>query len=104
MARADITWWHAFLQSWNGVNLLPSNAPPLILASGSWGCGAVYLNAWFQVQWPQEWAQVPITPKELVPIVMATALWGPQWAGSVVCCHCDNAAIVAAINNGSARD
>ena len=107
MARADIAWWHAFLQSWNGVSLLPSNAPPLILtsdASGSWGCGAVYLSAWFQVQWPQEWAQVPIAPKELVPIVMAMALWGPQWAGSVVCCHCDNAAVVATINKGSTRD
>ena len=105
MTRADIAWWHAFLQSWNSVSLLPSNAPPLILtsdASGSWGCGAVYLNAWFQ--WPQEWAQVPIAPKELVPIVMAMALWGPQWTGSVVCCRCDNAAVVATINKGSARD
>ena len=32
------------------------------------------------------------------------ALWGPQWAGLVVCCRCDNAAVVATINKGSARD
>ena len=45
-----------------------------------------------------------ITPKELVPIVMAVALWGNHWSGSRVCCFCDNAAVVAAVNKGSARD
>ena len=47
---------------------------------------------------------MPIAPKELVPIVLAVALWGPQWAGTKVCCWCDNSAVVWAINKGSARD
>ena len=75
-ARADIAWWHAFLQTWNGVSFLPSSCPPKIItsdASGSWGCGATYLNLWFQLQWPQHWAGVTIAPKELVPIVMGVA-------------------------------
>ena len=45
-----------------------------------------------------------IAPKELVPIVMAVTLWGPHWVGRRVCCLCDNMAVVAAVNKGSARD
>ena len=106
-ARAYIAWWHAFIQIWNGVSLLPCSCPPKIIisdASGSWGCGATYLNLWFQLQWPQHWAVVTIAPKELVPIVIRVALWGSHWSGSRVCCLCDNAAVVAAVNKGSARD
>ena len=106
-ARADIAWWHAFVQTWNGVSLLPSSCPLKIItsdASGSWGCGATYLNLWFQLQWPQHWAGVTIAPKELIPIVMGVALWGIHWSGSRVCCLCDNAAVVAAVNKGSARN
>ena len=35
---------------------------------------------------------------------MAVILWGPHWAGQRICCLCDNAAVVAAVNKGSARD
>ena len=48
--------------------------------------------------------ELPIDPKELVPIVLAVALWDPQWAGTTVCCWCDNSAAVWTINKGSARD
>ena len=84
----------------------PSNPSGVIRsdASGSWGCGAVYENLWFQLQWPPSWEGVTIAPKELVPIVMAVILWGPHWAGQRICCLCDNAAVVAAVNKGSARD
>ena len=107
MARSDIAWWHTFGQAWNGVSLMPPPQPSRYLtsdASGSWGCGAAFHNLWFQAEWPPSWARVSIAPKELVPIVMAVALWGPQWAGEKVCCLCDNAAVVAAVNKGSARD
>ena len=45
-------------------------------------------------------------PKELVPIVLAVAFWGPQWAGTKICCRCDNSAVVLAINveQGSTKD
>ena len=70
-------------------------------ASGPWGCGAV----WFQVAWdllPIASASIP--SKEVSPIVVAGAIWGRQWKGAMVCDHCDNAAVVAVINSGRAKD
>ena len=100
MARSDIAWWHTFVQAWNGVSLMPFPQPSRYMTSDA----SAFHNLWFQAEWPPSWARVPIAPKELVPIVMAVALWGPQWAGEKVCCLCDNAAVVAVINKGSARD
>ena len=105
--RSDLAWWHTFLQAWNEISLLPSQAPSIFItsdASGNWGCGAVHSNAWFQLEWPQSWVEVSIAPKELVPVIVAVGLWGVQWPGATICCLCDNAALVAAINKGSARD
>ena len=106
-AQADLTWWHTFLQAWNGTSIMPPTTPPLVVvsdASGSWGCGAAHENLWFQLQWPEAWAEVSIAPKELVPIVVAATLWGPYWAGQHVRFLCDNIAVVAVVNKGAARD
>ena len=45
-----------------------------------------------------------IAAKELFPIVVAAATWGSSWRGQVVCCHCDNQAVVAALNGGYCRE
>jgi len=42
--------------------------------------------------------------KELIPIVMAAAMWGKAWGGLVVCCRCDNDAVVAVVNRRTSRD
>ena len=70
----------------------------------SWGCGAREGSSWFRISWPVAWAHTHIAPKELVPIVVAIALWGHKWRGNKICCYCDNAAVVFAVNKGSARD
>ena len=50
-----------FLETWNGVSLLRMFQPasPTVQfvsdASGSFGCGAVWLEAWLQVQWPRDY-------------------------------------------------
>jgi hypothetical protein len=69
------------------------------------GCGAVGSNDnWFQIQWPKSWADYHIAAKELVPVVMAVALWGAPWQSTTVLVRSDNAAVVAALTSGSARD
>ena len=106
-ARADLAWWHTFLYAWNGMSIIPPTNSPLLVvsdASGSWGCGAVHEDLWFQLQWPESWAPITIAPKELVPIVVAVTLWGPYWAGKCVQCLCDNTAVVSAVNKGAAKD
>ena len=105
--RADLAWWSTFLGFWNGKSFMPPSGRPLFItsdASGSWGCGAAYENMWFQLQWTESWKSLPIAPKELVPIVIAVILWGPHLVGRHICCLCDNAAVVAVVNKGAARD
>ena len=106
-ACADLAWWHTFLAFWNGKSFMPPSDRPLFItsdASGSWGCGAAYQNLWFQLQWSESWENLPIAPKELVPIVIAVILWGPYWVGRHICCLCDNTAVVAVVNKGTAMD
>ena len=40
-------------------------------ASGSFGCGAVWGDHWFQFQWPGGWGGRNITLKEILPVVFA---------------------------------
>ena len=100
--RADMEWWYEFASRWNGVSLLRERTlqhPAVELwsdASGSWGCGALWSDKWFQVEW-KDWPgfqDATILAKELV---VAAAVWGPQWRGSVVLCHCDNQAVVSVV-------
>ena len=105
-AKADITWWATFMESWNGISYLPGKLSLIHMfsdASGSWGAGAVWGCHWLQLKWPSQWLSENIATKELVPIVAAIATWGQRWSGSPVCCHCDDMAIVTAINAGRAR-
>ena len=54
-ARADLAWWHTYLQSWNGTSLLSAAVPTHFIysdASGSWGCGAREGSSWFRLAWP----------------------------------------------------
>lgn len=106
-ARSDIAWWHTFIHHWNGISLFPVARNQLLLtsdASGVWGCGAYIGHEWFQMQWPRVTRQVNIATKEMVPVLFAAAIWGPRWATAHVTCRCDNAAVVAVINKGSAKD
>ena len=92
--RSDLLWWHLFLEEWNGVSCLQmhTSAPPDITlftdASGSWGCAAVQLPYWFQLQWPPSYSHNPIATKELLPIIMAVAIWGKSWAQKHPICRC----------------
>ena len=89
----------------------PSSSPPdssihvYSDASGTYGSGAFVAGlGWFQTEWPEDWEGVDIASKELVPVVVAAALWGRQWSGSHVCFQSDNMAVVAVLNNRSAKN
>ena len=103
-------WWNPFLGAWNGTSLLfegKASQPDEELlsdASGSWGCGALWGNDWFQCSWantPHDNSGMDsIAPMELLPIVIAAAIWGPYWIGRTVRSNCDNEAVVSVINSG----
>ena len=111
--RSDLAWWCCFLDTWNGKSMMqaivPVQAPNITVttdASGSWGCGAFWLEAhqWIQCSWQGAWREVPIHTKELLPIVLAVATWGPQWRNSRILIKCDNMAVVNIISRSTSRD
>jgi hypothetical protein len=105
--RADVMWWKVFCRVWNGVSLLQVQKPGVELttdASGSWGCGAIWNNQWFQFQWPNsEIAGRHITYNELLPIVLAVLVWGQVWRGHHLHCRCDNEAVVVLLGSRHSR-
>ena len=109
--RSDLFWWHAFLQSWNGLSILRhpsvSSHPEFHAqtdASGTWGCAAVLGSQWLQWQWPPEWYEIGIMAKELVPIIFTCIVWGPRLSRHHINFQCDNGNLVIAINKGSSKD
>ena len=98
--RSDLIWWKVFSKVWNGVSIIQQTRKEVRLvtdASGSWGCGAIWEDRWFQLQWAHENMVANIAFKELVPIIIAVMIWGHFWRGSHLLCFCDNAAVVAII-------
>lgn len=69
--RSDLTWWHLFMATWNGVAMMVDRSKvPFIL-----GCiRIIWLwgdKQWFQFAWPEGMRDKSITQKELLPIVWA---------------------------------
>ena len=57
-ARAELEWWYQFGTMWNGTAMMRSvvaaEQPQVELVSdtsGSWGCGAAWMEKWFQLSW-----------------------------------------------------
>ena len=109
-ARADITWWHTFVENWNGLSILWSVgvcSPSIIVisdASGSWGCGAFYSSFWFNMTWPSQAQEFSIAVKELFPVVIAAAIYGKYWSGQLVQFSVDNAAVVHVLKATYSRE
>ena len=109
-ARADILWWHLFMEKWNGISMLwdtqrySSDITVHSDASGSWRCGALCQQKWFNLPWSAQLQTCSIAVKELVPVVVAAALYGSQWRGKIVTFRVDNIAVVEVLNSTSCRD
>ena len=114
--RSDIAWWATFAQAWNGISLIKEYGIEHVDhcvatdASGRFGCGGLWQNKWFQIEWKPEYRiekgcqlQDSIMLRELLPVVIAGAVWGPQWRNSFVKFYCDNEGAVAAINSGYSK-
>ena len=109
-ARADILWWHIFVENWNGVSLLwnqRKESPDVIVgsdASGNWGCGAFWLPHWFQIPWSVRFQHFSIQVKEMIPAVVAAAIYGKAWTGKMVEFKIDNQAVVDILMSGYSRE
>ena len=110
-ARADMLWWHFFVDRWNGISILwdlqrqaSASLSVYTDASGSWGCGAYGAPHWLSLKWNARLQPLPIATKELIPVILAAALWDKHWSGKIVLFKVDNSAVVEAINATFCKD
>ena len=89
-AKADILWWHLFTDKWNGISVLwdlGRKLPEIEVfsdGSGSWGCGAVCGDSWFQQEWDSRLQTLSIAIKEMISVVCAAAIFGHNWSGNLM--------------------
>ena len=109
-ARADLSAWSVFLDSFNGrVLFLPStwnDSDTLRLSTDASGksYAAILGSCWIQGNFPVSWANTNIATKELLPIVLAVRLWGTLKGNKRILFLTDNQAIVPIINNQTSKD
>lgn len=112
--RADLRWWTASFEEWDGVSLLYDQewaaAPAFNVTTDACetGAGAVCGTAWFTHRWSSEELAAARTTGdgdrsmpylELLALAMAAATWssGGAWAGKRVTFHCDCEPVVHAV-------
>ena len=106
----DLTWWHDFIDTWNGRSFfmspkwLPNTALELYTdSSGSIGYGAYFQGHWFNGKWCANDLPKSIQWKELYPIVLAAATWGHLWSTKRILFLCDNEAVVHCLTSGTSH-
>ena len=79
-ARADMLWWHLFVDRWNGISILwdlqrqaSASLSVYTDASGSWGCGAYGAPHWLSLKWNARLQPLPTATKELIPVILVAA-------------------------------
>lgn len=112
----DIKWWYTFVESWNGISLLPppiNSLPTVIVETDACGTGygAVCGSEWLRGEWTanelalaQRAKHISMPWLEFRAMVIAAATWGKQWAGQKVLIKCDCKPATEAWMAGSSPD
>jgi Reverse transcriptase (RNA-dependent DNA polymerase) len=105
-ARRDILWWLLFLQHWSCISIIQIKRPLHEIwtdASGTKGIGGIYLTHLFSAHVPRRHRKKHINWKEMYAVLYAFLMWHPHWENGELLVHCDNDAVVDAINKRSIR-
>ena len=105
-ARRDMLWWLLFLRYWSRISIIQIKRPLHEIwtdASGTKGIGGIYLTHLFSAHVPRHHRKKHINWKEMYAVLYAFLLWHPHWVNGELLVHCDNDAVVDAINKRSIR-
>ena len=109
--RKDLRWWKTFLDTFNGVTLLPDSYwsdPDGIISTDACltGGGGWIQGSYFHFRFPEEVIEADhhINILELLVVMVALKLWAGKVALRRVTLHCDNLASVHTLNSGRTRD
>ena len=105
--KEDLRMWTLFFESFNGRRVFSNDLSPtrwlVTDAAGAIGFGLIFGNRWAYGLWPVEWEGMGITFKEMFPVAVTIMTWASELRGSLLFCHSDNTAVVAALNKFSSR-
>ena len=97
--RKDFLWWSKFMETFSGVEFLPSPVVNLVIfgdacveGGGSWNPNK---SEYFSLTFPtyMKSSDIPIHIKEFVVVILSVRLWGEKWRGQRVVIYCDNDAV-----------
>ena len=76
-------------------------------SAGSIGFGIYFAGKWSYATWPETWQESgltgDITVLELFPILVSLYLWGNELRNKKILFHCDDAAVVFAVNTMTSK-
>jgi hypothetical protein len=106
---ADIQWWLAFMETFNGKSVILQDLPISAVYTDACteGSGGFWGDFWFYCNWDLDWPQAKdfhINEKEALAVVTAAHLWGHMWRDHRVIIFSDNKATVACINKGTSKN
>jgi hypothetical protein len=107
---ADLAWWTAFMEVFNGVTFVPDPVPcrdvdlRLFTDASPSGVGAVFGSAWFAAPVPRCLMGLHIGILELYALVLAVSTWRDRLHASTLVVRSDNMAVVDSVNALHARD
>ena len=109
-AKADLTAWSLFIESFNGKGLIQSPQLETSISlhmhtdASDMGFGGFFCTHWFAHDWTPSWLDLHIFVREMYPIILAVELWAGEIQNKHIQFHCDNIAVVYAINKQTAKD
>jgi hypothetical protein len=109
-AKADLTAWSLFIESFNGKGLIKSPQLETSISlhmhtdASNMGFGGFFCTHWFAHDWTPSWLDLHIFVREMYPIILAVELWAGEIQNKHIQFHCDNIAVVYAINKQTAKD
>ena len=110
--KKDITWWICFMETFDGVTIMPPvawNAPDSIFSSDAClkSCGGICENEAFHSKFPR-WlitrGDVNINELELITVIVALKIWDERIQNRNILAYCDNAVSVDVVNSGKANN
>lgn len=109
-AKADLTTWSLFIESFNGKGLIQSPQLETSISlhmytyASNMGFGAFVGTHWFAHERTPSWLDLHISVREMYPIILAIEFWEGEVKNKHIQFHCDNIAVVYAINKQTAKD
>ena len=101
----DLAWFNKFLFTFNGCVFINKEVKRTLFVDASFmGIGGIFDNNVYAYHIPECCVNYSIVHLELINVLVALRCWSHLFNNSVVKIYCDNATVVAALNNFRIKD